>query len=265
MSNNRYLLTFFRSHNIGTVAQAECAAFLADATIINYTPPERAKGFLHESWDIPERMKVLQHQYPRLTERFRSKHEVWEFLDDPAKTVFIGSDEILKHDWNEARDTFYHQEFPSVFMVPPWVRADKRYFSACLGHKAESVPIHFRRHFRETLSCASRITVRDSNTQWFLDELCGLQGKVNVLIDPTLLAPRELALPLLSNYCSLTKAHSFHQLITFILRGTRPEEIKDQRPKTRDLIHRFDLNDWNNELIALRIQDYRPILKHLLS
>lgn len=241
-----YVLTHHYSTNAGTVAQALCAAISTGSFIINYTHPDRVRMFEHCARCSEQELQILNWNKP-LTQRFQFKEEAWEFIDDPETTVFVGSDEVLKFDPEGGSSNRSLQEYPTVHYLPEWTRCRKVLLSGCLGIPPGSIPKWFYRDIGRRLEQFEVISVRDTDTWTFLDDVSpSLSQRTQIIPDPTwTLYPNTLEQTPLKFYRGLKKASSYHRLISMLMQHQKPEFLTDQRRKTVELARRFHLQEWS--------------------
>lgn len=261
-----YVLTHFKSSNFGTVAQALCASVAVDGEIINYTHPDRVKMFWSHAQNSDAEMECFNWKLP-LTKPFRCKEEVWEFLDDPFKTVWMGSDEILKFDPYGGSGNPSLQEFPTVFYLPEWVRCRKILLAGCLGIPVKDLPICHNRLIAKSLDEFAVLSVRDADTWDFIRRASPtLANRTELIPDPTwTLYPETLEMTPLRSYKECQVASSYHRLIALLMQHKQPLSLTDQRPKTRELAERFRVSEWSLDHVQKQCQTETRAFHHFIQ
>jgi hypothetical protein len=265
-----YVLTHYRSTNHGTVAQAQCAAESVGGQIINYTHPDRVAMFSGHS-QKSEAERESFHWPLQLTQHFRCKEEAWEFLDDPFKTVFVGSDEILKFDPFGSSTNRSLQEYPTVFYLPHWVRCRKILLAGCLGVPLKEIPRAFHRDIACRMDDFEMLSVRDMDTWEFLRNISrAISDRTELTADPTwTLYSHTLEQTPLKHYRANREASSYHRLIALMMQHQQPSCLLDRRAKTQELAKRFILERWDLDHVKKQClaeqRSYQEFIQKILN
>lgn len=260
-----YALTFFKSTNHGTVAQAMGASMAADGPLINYTHQERKTLFGGFANNSPAERQ--SYDWPLLlTEEFKYKEAVWEFLDDPFKTAWVGSDEILKFRFEGSARHPTFQPYPTVYYLPDWVRCRKILFCACLGVDPDFIPRAFYKDIGKRLEGFDILSVRDLETWQFIRNIStSLASRTQLIPDPTWLLYPNLKETPLAHYQNLQTASSYHRLIVMLMEGKQPQEVTDHRAKTKELAERFRVKEWDLAYVQKQCQREKESLLEFIN